>query len=252
MGGSGVKRASGCLLLAGALLLVGPGSARGQTVFPSDGEDPRKPGGWELMEVVCPGRVATGKTMQCRTGCPEYTGFRQFDDKSFTRSFDWSLMRVTRGHFLSPTSEDAALWMEGCEAHSMNFGGTILLTRKADRWVKVCYRAGLPTNQCHKLALQGGREILVCMGSYGAQGHVWTALYVENLLHPIDVLMMVGGGNGHFFEVLDDTLTCGEDQGAIRNRIQSPERISRRLTSRVATEAAERHCRSRRPSASDG
>jgi hypothetical protein len=104
-----------------------------KTIFPSDSEDPRQAGGAERLEAVCPGRVASGKELRCRIVCPKFTGFAGDD-------LGWSLARVTRGHFLSPTSEDAALSMEGCESHSLNFGGTILLTRGAQRWTMLWYK----------------------------------------------------------------------------------------------------------------
>ena len=89
---------------------------------------------------------------------------------------DWSLDRITRGHFLSPTSSDAVVFTQGCEPHALNFGGSIVLTRGSDRWEKSWYKAGVETSNCHKVQLTGGREILVCMGDYGGQGNVWTDL----------------------------------------------------------------------------
>jgi hypothetical protein len=170
-----------------------------QTVFPSDGEDPRQAGGAELLEAVCPGRVASGKETRCRIACPEFTSLPN-------DHLTWELARVTRGHFLSPASDDAVLWMVGCEPHSENFGGTILLTRHSQRWKMLWYKAGVPTEECHKVAVRNGREILVCMGRYGGQGNIWTALYVEDLLAPTTSLM---AGDEHFFQVFDNTLTCG-------------------------------------------
>jgi hypothetical protein len=81
------------------------------------------------MEAVCPGQVQVGEAINCGNDCPSFTNFGLFGD-----SFEWSLKRVTRGHFLSPTSDDAVLWVEGCEPHSENFGGTILLTRNFQGW----------------------------------------------------------------------------------------------------------------------
>jgi hypothetical protein len=54
------------------------------------------------------------------------------------------------------------------------------------------------------------REILVCVGDYGGQGNVWTALYVEDLLRPTATLM-AGDIQEEFFEVFDNTSTCGEN-----------------------------------------
>ena len=69
-----------------------------------------------------------------------------------TRS-DWQVASVIHGHFLSPTSNDAALSVLGCESHSMNFGGTVLLTRQPKKWKMLWYKPGVQTEQCHKVPL---------------------------------------------------------------------------------------------------
>ena len=57
-----VRRSALRLLFVWALLVFLPWAANGeQPVFPSDSEDPRQAGGLELLETVCPGRVASGK-----------------------------------------------------------------------------------------------------------------------------------------------------------------------------------------------
>jgi hypothetical protein len=115
---------------------------------------------------------------------------------------------VTRGHFLSPTSDDAMLSVDGCEPHSENFGGTILLTRNFKGWEMMWYTRGIETSQCHKVPLQDTREILVCIGRYGGQGDIWTELYSEDLLRPTTNLMAAEAPS--FFAAFDNTLTCGD------------------------------------------
>ena len=183
-------------LLPGVLMCAWTTALAGSS-FPFDSQDPHVAGGAELLEAVCPGRVSVGKEIRCRIVCPEFTSFPG-------DQHTWSLKQVTRGHFLSPTSEDVALSMSGCEPHSENNGGTILLTRRAQRWVMLWYKAGVETEECHKMALKNGREILACIGGYGAQGRVWTDFYLEDLRAPAAVLM-ADAGRSHFFEILDDT-----------------------------------------------
>jgi hypothetical protein len=137
------------------------------------------------------------------------------------------LKRVTHGHFLSESSEDAALSMEGCEPHSENFAGTILLSRHDHRWVMDWYKQGLVTDQCHKIRLDSGREILACMGQFGAQGFARTELYIADLLSPTGSLM--AGGGGEFFHVSDTTGTCGSD---LMNNA-NVDRITRTVIDRV-------------------
>jgi len=119
----------------GALLFLLPvGLVSGQS-FPSDGKSPAKASGAELLEAVCSGQVVVvGDKIGCGKEYLYFTGFA--DDE-----LDWSLTGVTRGHFLSPTSDDAVLSAEGCEPHVANFGGTILLTRSFQGWVMEWYKA---------------------------------------------------------------------------------------------------------------
>jgi hypothetical protein len=178
-----------------------------ETAFPSDGKDPRQAGGAELLQVVCPGAVEVGKDIGCKTPCPDYTDFPG-------DNLPWSLEVVTFGHFLSPTSEDAVLSMGGCEPHSLNFGGTILLTKKSQKWSMLWYRSGVQTARCHKVLRRDRREILVCIATEGAQGNNSTELYVEDLLNPKPTLMAGDVDDGGFFAAFDDTATCGWQQEA--------------------------------------
>ncbi len=171
-------------------------------IFPSDSKDPKQSGGAALLEAVCPGRVIVGKEIGCRGACPEFTGFRG-------ENFEWTLAAVTRGRFVSPQSDDVVLSMSGCESHSENFGGTILLARQSQDWMMLWYKAGLDTNECHKTKLREGRDLLVCLGGWGGQGLVQTALWQEDLHAAIP--MIAGGDDKPLFEFWDNVFTCGEN-----------------------------------------
>ena len=94
--------------------------------------------------------------------------------------------------------------MLGCEPHSLGFGGTILLSRKAGMWTMLWYRAATDTGQCHKVNLSSGRQILVCLGEDGGQGYIFQTLSVEDLTSPVD--NTIGKG---FFSTRDTVSTCG-------------------------------------------
>lgn len=173
-------------------------------VFPSDATSPAQAGGPAFLEILCPGQVVNTSELGCRTGCPKYTDFGIYGDES-----TWSLRAVTRGHFLSPVSDDAVLSMEGCEPHSENFGGTVLLTQRSGHWAMLWYKAGVETLQCHKIQLRDARDILVCIGRYGGQGNNSTDLYVEDLLTPTGSLMAEDERTQTVFSATDTTFTCG-------------------------------------------
>jgi hypothetical protein len=168
-------------------------------IFPSDTRDPRVAGGAQLLDVVCPGSVVTGEKIGCGERCP-----------SFTVARDWvgglELFGVTRGHFLSTSSDDAVLSMIGCAPHSENFGGTILLARGSEGWKMLWYKAGVDTSRCHRVPVENPQEILVCVGSYGGQGRGSTELFVEDLLVPVPSLM---ASDGKAFFTASDNLGAG-------------------------------------------
>ena len=181
------------LFLLTALAWAQPAAAP-KPVFPDDSQDPKRAGGAELLEAVCPGHVVAGKDIECNV-CPGRDG-----------AANWSLQRVFRGHFLSPKSDDAVLSMAWCEAHEENFGGTVLLTKQSGKWNMLWYKAGVPTDNCHRAKLQGGREILICPGAYGGQGMIATSIYKEDLLAPQKALLADDGAS--FFAVGDNSGAC--------------------------------------------
>jgi hypothetical protein len=214
-----------------AILLLATAASNAATIFPSDGEDPRRPENRALIEAACPGHVREGqKYLSCDAKCPDNAGLPEYGS-------GWWFVRVTRGHFLSPQSNDAVLDTSGCEPHSENFGGSILLTRRGNRWVQLWYKAGVETSQCHKAALAHGRDLLVCMGTYGGQGTVNTQLDVEDILAPEPNLM---AGDGGFFQSSDTVETCGGYGGE-----GDPDPLTRAVIERVEFLADEKHADAR-------
>jgi hypothetical protein len=119
-----------------------------------------------------------------------------------------------RGHFLSPTSEDAVLFEGGCETHQELYGGAALLTRRSQRWKMLWYRPGVIGERCHKVALRDRREILVCLDSNPNGGFNAIFLHTEDLLNPNAAADM--GFPGAFFALLDTSDCCsrGDDPSA--------------------------------------
>lgn len=189
------------LVILPVRLCLGQVSEPPAPIFPSDGKPAVEAGGAELLQAVCPGHVQVGKEIGCGTNCPSVAGLKEFTP--------WWLATLTRGHFLSPASDDAVLSMVGCEPHSENFGGTILLTRGVQGWAMGWYKAGVETSQCHKVALRDQREILVCIGSSNTPGINMAELYVEDLLRPAATLM--AEDEAPFFVARHDVITCGEN-----------------------------------------
>lgn len=188
------------LFLLVALALKGQ-SLDSKTIFPSDTRAFAQTEDKDLIQTVCPGHVEKGGKVDSGKICPSSSGLDMGQ-----HIFDWSLVRITRGYFLSSASDDAVVSTVGCEPHSENGGGSILLTHRGEKWEMQWYKPGVDTSRCHKVQLTSGREILVCLGASGAQGNIATELYEEDLLRPRGSLM---AGESDIFAVVDNTLACG-------------------------------------------
>jgi hypothetical protein len=190
------------LLLAPALpLFPQPQKA----IFPTDTRPFTQSEDHDLIQTVCPGHTEKSGKVECGKNCPSSTGLDGGE-----HIFDWTLVRVTLGHFLSPTSEDAVVSTDGCEPHASNWGGSVLLTRRAEKWRMIWYTPGLQTSRCHKVQLKGSREILVCLGESGGQRNIWAQIYAEDIARPQPALM--GTDSPGIFEVLDDTAFCATNK----------------------------------------
>lgn len=96
----------------------------------------------------------------------------------------WEADGVIFGHFLSPTSEDAAINCFACDGHAELYGGTLLLTKKAGNWTPVWYKAGVITRHCRRVSLATGRQILFCEEPDGGMGHSIQGLYSVDFTKP--------------------------------------------------------------------
>jgi hypothetical protein len=170
----------GFLVVVGAVAwasLVPPLMA--DEIFPSDGRAPQ-PADAEFLRAVCPAQV---DGTSCG-GCPKFTLARQ--NPGLSDFGPLTVDAVTRGHFLSPTSEDAVLSVTGCVPPPDIYGlrTTILLTRSSRGWKMLWYSLFVSTSQCHKLLRRDRREILVCMDEGNNHGEEWTALTTEDFARP--------------------------------------------------------------------
>jgi hypothetical protein len=94
---------------------------------------------------------------------------------------------VIYGHFLDPSSEDAAVSGWSAETHPALWGGTLLLTKRGAEWTPIWYKSAVITHSCHKTGLPSGREILLCEEEDGGMGHEFHYLYSVDLTGPVDI-----------------------------------------------------------------
>jgi hypothetical protein len=86
--------------------------------------------------------------------------------------------RIVSGAFTSRGAEQRALPMIGCEPHSENYGGMVLLERGEHGFVLHRYVSGLSADQCLAVRRSDGRDLLVCSRSDVHQGTAEQQLFV--------------------------------------------------------------------------
>ncbi len=138
---------------------------------------------------------------------------------------------VIYGHFLSPSSNDAAVGFFGCESHASGLGGTALLSREGNGWRLISIRPGVIADDCKKLRAPDGRDVLICFGGDLHFGISDQFLYLADF--------QSGGESetlgGTFFRVNDSASSCesilmpqkGPVSGAITKVLfAAPDRIT--------------------------
>lgn len=110
------------------------------------------------------------------------TGFSDIIDAEFHPE------GVIYGHFLSPTSDDAAVSGWSAEHHPDLWGGTLLLTKSNGAWKPLWYRSAVITHSCRKLPMPSGREVLLCEAEDGGMGHVLHYVFSVDLTAPVRVM----------------------------------------------------------------
>jgi hypothetical protein len=178
-----------------ALLLAGGLSANAvdelRPTFASEVAVPEERTILPLLKVVCGEGVRTGiregrKTFGCGDGSMDEILASRHRPRRYPwiPGVLWEADGVLFGHFLSPTSDDAAINCFACESHPNLWGGTLLLTRNAGKWEPVWYKAGVITRHCRRVSLVTGRQILFCEETDGGMGHSIHGLYTVDFKTP--------------------------------------------------------------------
>ncbi|WP_460049302.1 hypothetical protein [Sessilibacter sp. MAH2] len=83
------------------------------------------------------------------------------------------LQKMVLGKFSNSEANEIVVDTEGCEPHSNNFGGMILLEQLDEKLSIRYYEPGYRLNECLKFESSKGRDVLVCNEIYQSQGNVF-------------------------------------------------------------------------------
>lgn len=184
---------------------------------------PHPPGAVESTEVlhaVCPSGTVdrAGQAPGCRS-CPSFTSFFDPDGASERASREgaadhsveaFTLEDVIFGHFTAPHTNELAASFSGCEPHSYNFGGTVLLQQTTAGWVRTQYAPAVISKNCRGYTLPSGREILFCEQEFGAQNTLlsWVYDYDFSKPYPAQRDAVVGEPSAALLSLADTTSWC--------------------------------------------
>jgi hypothetical protein len=139
-----------------------------------------------------------GVRMYC-SPCPDFTSLHGLTTQQF------QLRSALAGSFTAPGSQDLAVFFEGCEPLSDNFGGTALLNKTADGWKMARYDAGLSPVSARTTRLTTGRDVLFCESNVIGLGLVTNSLFTFDFTQqPVTARQIV-------LQVSDTTRACGYD-----------------------------------------
>jgi hypothetical protein len=180
---AGVGWLGGCFLLT----LLSAGNLRAQS-FPADSHPPTLEAARSLLQAVCSdgGMVkANGQGVEagCKS-CPSIVpGGSDFDvPGSDTPNF--SLKSVIYGSFTRTGASEAVAGFSGCEPHSDNYGGSVLLEKAPTGWKAKSYQPAFISNRCLKYPLKSGRDMLLCEAGDSVQGAVYARLFTFDYAQP--------------------------------------------------------------------
>jgi hypothetical protein len=197
------------------------------------------PAGLAKLEVaasVCAAAVR-GKGNKARVGCrscPPFDGTQGstrhvaiLDEpgaSGVATSDFFELELVLAGSFSRAGAREAAAVFNGCEPHSENWGGTLLVEWKGQAWSPVSYRSGFHPAECVVVPAPSLHDVLVCSWGSTHQGHtVWL----------LDVYDFTRGGSAQaeagwdrLLTLRDDALASCWDDGDPKISVGSIDRLS--------------------------
>lgn len=156
-----------------------------------------------ILKAVCSNGAQVkdtpqGVQMYC-SPCPDFTSLHGLTTQEF------QLRSVLAGSFTAPGSQDMAVFFEGCEPLSVNFGGTVLLNKAPDGWKMARYDTGLSPVSARTTRLTAGRDVLFCESNVIGLGLDTNSLFTFDFTQqPVTARQMV-------LQVSDTTRACGYD-----------------------------------------
>ncbi len=96
----------------------------------------------------------------------------------------YPVLTRSSGSFTRPGTRELAVTFQGCEPHSLNYGGTALYRELDGRWAFAGYATGFAASRCQPYRLSSGRDVLICEFSDAHQGSGATRVFIYDFAPP--------------------------------------------------------------------
>jgi hypothetical protein len=131
----------------------------------------------------------------------------------------FELEAVFNGSFSKAGAMEAAAVFNGCEPHSDNWGGTLLVEWKGNAWSAASYRSGFHPLFCLPFPKPGAHDVLVCSWASTHQGHTAWMLDVYDFTRGSDEKPELGWDR--LLTLQDDSAASCWDDGDARVSVAS-------------------------------
>ena len=178
---------------------------------------------WASLPSAAPGTPRFG----CAC-CAPFDGCRPGDAPARAAPQVYAPAQIIEGAFTRAGAEQRAIPMLGCEPHSENFGGMLLLERGSSGFALARYVSGLFASQCWPVPGADGRDLLLCERSDAHQGVADDLFFQWDLALPEPQL----AETAPLLATSDDEMSgCTSEPG---RAVSSTRITARRLSSRAS------------------
>jgi hypothetical protein len=159
--------------------------------------------------------------------CPPFDGCNPSDPPTETSEQVYFPSRFVGGSFTRAGADQRAMPMDGCEPHSENYGGLLVLERKSGGFALERYISGLNAAQCWGVRRDDGRDLLLCQRADVHQGTGEQLLFQLDLAEPDEKLLSAEP----LVYVSDNEMSgCWSDKGTVVASVEmQPPRIATRV-----------------------
>jgi len=151
----------------------------------------------QILKAACGEKSQLAPARMSCPPCPDFTSLHGLTTDRF------QLRWVLAGNFTAPDSQDLAVFFEGCEPLSDNFGGAVLLNKPAGGWKFARYESAMRPVAVRTVRQNTGRDVLLSVTTFIGLG------LDNNTVETFDFTQSAATARQSVLAVSDTTRACG-------------------------------------------